>query len=284
MATKDEPNYITLEQMDERIADIVGKVYQRVSKETSDQVNGAIAKHIKPLDETISGISEALKNIQPLVSKVEATEAYLSEIRTALEAPDDDGTQPSTPPSVDTEAITAKIKEDLSKDYLERIQSLEKAVVEARDEKEAIRRQQIESDRNNALISSLKKIAPELNLFPEHEEIVMEKLAKDKVLQVAEDGTAWLAKTKVQDPFTKQVEERVVPATPDILKSIISESYSYYQQPRGGAGVNAAPTQSYSPTNRKITDTTTPTDIQQGFAKGDESMLNEIAALIASGA
>jgi hypothetical protein len=114
--------------------------------------------------------------------------------------------------------------------------------------------------------------------------MVMEKLAKDGVLKVGEDGTSWLAKTKRPDPFTKQVEEVIVPVTPDILKSIIAEGYSYYQQPRAGAGVNAAPTQSYSPTNRKVTDATTATDIQDAFKKGDDAMLNEIASLIVQGA
>jgi hypothetical protein len=211
----------------------------------------------------------------------------MKELFTALQAPDEDPTQPATPQAINIDEITAKIKAEIeessAKTYLDRIQKLETGIQEERQEKEKIRQQQIESDRNNVLLASLKKIAPDLNLFPDHEDVVMSKLAKDGVLQVSEDGTSWLAKTKRQDQFTKQVEEVTVPATPDILKSIISESYSYYQQPRAGAGVNAAPTQSYNPANRKITDTTTASDIQNIFTSGDKSGLDEIAALIASG-
>lgn len=279
MATKEE-SPLTREDVQslitDTVTDIVGKVFQRSAEDTTKQVNGAVAR----LSESISKLSNRFETVEALSTEVSDTKTQLAELFAALQAPDDDGTQPITPQSVDTEAITAKIKEDLSKDYLERIQSLEKAVVEARDEKETIRKQQIESDRNNALIASLKKVAPELNLFPDHEDVVMSKLAKDGVLQVSEDGTSWLAKTKRQDPYTKQVEEVVVPATPDILKSIIADGYSYYQQPRGGAGTNAAPTQSYNPANRKITDSTTATDIQKIFKEGDAAAQEEIAALI----
>lgn len=288
MATKEDGNSISLSDVEALITDINGKMYARLKADTTNEINGAIKANINPLTESLGSIAKQLEIVQQLSAKVESTDSRMSEIFTALQAPDDDGTQ-NTPQAVDIETIKAQIKAELeesnAKQYSDRIQSLEKAIESERQEKETIRQQQIESDRKNNLLGIIKKVAPDLNLFPDHEEVVMEKLAfKDKVLQVAEDGTSWVARTKRPDPFTKQVEEVTVPLTDDILKSIISESYSYYQLPRAGAGVNASPTQSYSPQNRKITDTTTATDIQKGFASGDTAMIDEIATLIAQGA
>lgn len=287
MATKEDGNSISLSDVEALITDINGKMYARLKADTTNEINGAIKANINPLTESLGSIAKQLEAFQQLSAKVESTDARMAEIFTALQAPDDDGTQ-NTPQAVDIETIKAQIKAELeesnAKQYSDRIQSLEKAIESERQEKETIRQQQIESDRRNNLLGTLKKISPELNLFPDHEEMVMEKLVKDGVLQVGEDGTSWLAKTKRPDPFTKQIEDVTAPVTPDILKSIISEGYSYYQQPRAGAGVNAAPTQSYSPRNRKITDTTTATDIQKGFASGDTAMIDEIATLIAQGA
>ena len=287
MATSKEDSYVTLPEVENLITDLVGKMYERTKKDTTAEINGAIKANINPLTESLGSIAKQIEVVQQLSTKIESTESRLSEIFTALQAPDDEPNQSTPPQAVDIEAIKAQIKTELeeshAKQYSDRIQSLEKAIEAERQEKETIRQQQIESDRRNNLLGTLKKISPELNLFPDHEEMVMEKLAKDGVLKVGEDGTSWLAKTNRPDPFTKQVEEVTVPVTPDILKSIISERYSYYQQPRAGAGVNATPTQSYSPTNRKVTDATTATDIQDAFKKGDEVMLNEIATLIAQG-
>lgn len=286
MATKEDGNSISLSDVEALITDINRKMYERLKTDTTNEINGAIKANIYPLTESLGSITKQLEIVQQLSAKVESTDSRMSEIFTALQA-DDDGTQ-NTPQAVDIETIKAQIKAELeesnAKQYSDRIQSLEKAIESERQEKETIRQQQIESDRRNNLLGTLKKISPELNLFPDHEEMVMEKLVKDGVLQVGEDGTSWLAKTKRPDPFTKQIEDVIAPVSPDILKSIISESYSYYQQPRAGAGVNASPTQSYSPQNRKITDTTTATDIQNIFASGDKSGLDEIATLIAQGA
>ena len=283
MATKEE-SPLTRDDVQslitETVTDIVGKVFLRSSEDTTKQVNGAVAR----LSESISKLSNRFETVEALSTEVSATKTQLAELFTALQAPDDDPTQPSNPQEIDVEAITAKIKAEVqeaaAQQWQGRVQALEQRVIESDANAEKIRQQQIESDRNNALIASLKKVAPELNLFPDHEDVVMSKLAKDGVLQVSEDGTSWLAKTKRQDPYTKQVEEVVVPATPDILKSIIADGYSYYQQPRGGAGTNAAPTQSYNPANRKITDSTTATDIQKIFKEGDAAAQEEIAALI----
>jgi F0F1-type ATP synthase membrane subunit b/b' len=282
MATEENTEILT----ETRLVEIMGGFAERIQKSTNDQINGVLKSKINPVADSLADISKQLSSFQELSSQVEATKVQMSEIFTALQAPDDDPPQP-TPQAIDIEAITAKItaeiKESTSKEYLDRIQKLESGIQEERQEKEKIRQQQIEGDRNNTLLASLKKIAPDLNLFPDHEDVVMSKLAKDGVLTVSEDGTSWMAKTKRQDPFTKQVEEVVVAASPDILKSIISESYSYYQQPRAGAGVNAAPTQSYNASNRKITDNTSAADIQKGFASNDQGMIDEIAAMIASG-
>jgi hypothetical protein len=287
MPTEKDDSNLTRSDVEALITDIVGKAYSRSREDTAAMVNGAIVAHINPVSKSLSDISKQLESFKEISTKVSATEAQMAEIFTALQAPDEDPTQPATPQAIDVEALTAKIKAEIeessARTYLERIKNLETGIQEERLEKEKIRQQQIESDRNNVLLASLKKIAPELNLFPDHEDVVMSKLEKDKVLQVSEDGTSWMAKTKRQDPFTKQVEEVVVPVSADILKSIISENYSYYQQPRAGAGVNAAPTQSYNPANRKITDTTSAADIQKGFASNDQGMIDEIAAMIASG-
>jgi predicted nucleic acid-binding Zn ribbon protein len=287
MPTEKDDSNLTRSDVEALITDIVGKAYSRSREDTTKEINGAIAANINPVSKSLSDISKQLESFKEISTKVSATEAQMAEIFTALQAPDEDPTQPATPQAIDVEALTAKIKAEIeessARTYLERIKNLETGIQEERLEKEKIRQQQIESDRNNVLLASLKKIAPELNLFPDHEDVVMSKLEKDKVLQVSEDGTSWMAKTKRQDPFTKQVEEVVVPVSADILKSIISENYSYYQQPRAGAGVNAAPTQSYNPANRKITDTTSAADIQKGFASNDQGMIDEIAAMIASG-
>jgi predicted nucleic acid-binding Zn ribbon protein len=288
MPTEKDDSNLTRSDVEALITDIVGKAYSRSREDTTKEINGAIAANINPVSKSLSDISKQLESFKEISTKVSATEAQMAEIFTALQAPDEDPTQPATPQAIDVEAITAKIKADLeestAKQYLERIQGLEKVVETERQEKDKIRQEQIEGDRNNALITSLKKIAPELNLFPNLEKVIMDNLANDKVLEVSEDGKAWLAKIKREDPYIKgKIVEETVPASDDILKSIISGSYSIYQQPRAGAGVNAAPTQSYNPANRKITDTTSAADIQKGFASNDQGMIDEIAAMIASG-
>jgi hypothetical protein len=285
MATTKEEEYLTLSQAEALITDIVGKAYSRSREDTTKEINGAIKSNINPLTDSLSNISKQLEVVQQLTAKVESTDSQMKELFTALQAPDEDPTQPTTPQAINIDEITAKIKAEIeessAKTYLDRIQKLETGIQEERLEKEKIRQEQIESDRKNNLLGIIKKVAPELNLFPDHEEVVMEKLAlKDKVLQVSEDGTSWVAKIKRPDPFTKQVEDAVVPLTDEVLKSIISGSYSYYQLPRAGAGVNAAPTQSYSPANRKITDNTTASDIQTIMASNDKSGIDEIAAMI----
>ncbi len=289
MPTKEEGDSVSLQQVETLITDLMGKMYSRLKEDTSKEINGAIASNINPLQKNLTQISSQLESFKDISTKVASTETQLAEIYTALQADDDPSpTQPAAPQAIDIEAITAKIKADLeestAKQYLERIQGLEKVVETERQEKDRIQRERMESDRDNAVIESLKKVAPKLNLFPNLEKVIKDHLANEKVLQVSEDGASWMAKVRREDPYIKgKIIEEVVPVSEDILESIISQNYSVYQQPRAGAGVNAAPTQSYTPANRKITDNTSAADIQNIMATNDKAGLDEIATLIAQG-
>lgn len=284
MATEEKTEYLT----EARLVEVMGGMVERIQKATNDQINGVLKAKINPVADSLADISKQLEAFKEISTEVASTKSQLAELFTALQAPDDDEATPSTPQAIDVEAITAKIaaeiKESTSREYLDRIQGLEKVVETERQDKERIKRERMESDRDNAVIESLKKVAPKLNLFPNLEKVIKDHLANEKVLQVSDDGASWMAKVTREDPYIKgKIIEEVVPVSEDILESIISKNYSVYQQPRAGAGVNAAPTQPYTPANRKITDNTSAADIQTIFSSNDKSGLDEIAALISQG-
>jgi len=286
MPPEKEPEILTVESVEALIAKVFGTTVSRMKEETTREVNGAIAKNVSPLVASLANIEKRFEDVVSLSAQVKSTDDRMTELMTALQAPDEDPATPTAPQPFDRDAMIAQITSDLEKSIGEksnsRILELEKGIEAERAEKVAIAQQQIADGRRSEFLTYAQKFAPEVGLFSGIEEVLLGKMQADGRLQESEDGKSWLLKTERIDPYTKTKEQVLAPlaeALPDVLRA----NYTQFIQPRGGVGSNAAPTQPYSPATRKITENTSPADLQKGFASGDTAMLNEIAAMVSQG-
>jgi len=277
--TKEELNALLAERDKKTEETIVGTLKgftEQFGAKIDQTINGAIGRLEKESNSRFEGITSKL--------------AIVDEIKSALEAPDDDvpttqqqQQQQASPPDFDA-LIQEQVKK-LDKQYntklseaTNQIKALQDAVDAERQEKLALTQKQIAEARRNGFINTAKKIAPEIGLFNDIEEALLLKLQADGVLKESEDGNSYLLETVQRDKYTGQEQTVLAPidaALPELLKN----KYTQFLVPRGGVGANATPTQTYVRPTRNM-DNLQPSDFAEGVA--DASFLDDIAAAISA--
>ena len=222
------------------------------------------------IDQTINGAIGRLEKesnirIEGLTSKLDGVTKFQTELQSALEAPDPDpvtdNPTPTPPQNPDLDRlIDERIKgyESKLKSYEAKLnessakqKALEETVDAERKEKTEMAQKRVEADRDSSFLDILKKVAPKVNLYDNHEDLAFERLRKDQRLQASEDGKSWLIKAKQKNSYTGQEEDLLISPDENSLTSLISQDYTMYLKPRGGVGSNATPTQSYrQPSNK----------------------------------
>jgi hypothetical protein len=271
-------NYLTEEKFKSMLESFQADLKKGNEELIIGTLQGYTAKMTGQLDDKLNGFAGRMsKETSAKLDELSSKFGVIDEIAKIINEPDEPATpdpakgqaQPPAALSPEVEKRLLEI-ENLNKEREARIKQLEQTIDEKDRKSLELEQQQIEASRRNSFLETIRKIAPKIGLIDGLEEPAFMKLEADKRLQVSEDGKSYLLKTVVQDRFTNEATEKLLPLE-SALPDLIQDQYKQFLYPRGGAGSNAVPTQNYqSQTPNPIAEDTTPDQLYEMRTKKPE--------------